>query len=183
MSDSQPPTGSLVLNWLPILHRVKRLCRRFVAGQKLPYAESVRPAMDTVTVVSIATPVPVDDGCRTNWGRGEVRGPVLPTQRVETAVSGQRACRFSWRDTAAESDRFACRTTSMDGLNSLTDDQVALLGCAVALVLCGGAMVISHTLRRWTTGESVQSADRSRRTKEDVTAASTNADRDRRKAA
>lgn len=36
----------------------------------------------------------------------------------------------------------------MDFLQSMTDDQVALLGCGVALFLCGGAMVISGRLSR-----------------------------------
>jgi hypothetical protein len=42
---------------------------------------------------------------------------------------------------------------------SLNDDQVALLGCAVALFLCVGGMVLSYTLRRWITGASGSAAD------------------------
>ena len=42
----------------------------------------------------------------------------------------------------------------MGFLDSLNDDQVALLGCAVALLLCGSAMVITFSLRRWGTGET-----------------------------
>ncbi|MFQ5732948.1 MAG: hypothetical protein ACE5KM_13490 [Planctomycetaceae bacterium] len=41
-------------------------------------------------------------------------------------------------------------------LENLNDDQTALLGCAVALLLCGGAMVLSHTLRRWITGTAAR---------------------------
>ena len=40
----------------------------------------------------------------------------------------------------------------MDILENLNDDQTALLGCGVALLLCGSAMVISHTLRQWVSG-------------------------------
>jgi hypothetical protein len=47
----------------------------------------------------------------------------------------------------------------MPFFDSLNDDQVALLGCAVALILCGGGMVLSHTLRRWITGMSQDAAD------------------------
>lgn len=43
------------------------------------------------------------------------------------------------------------RRQSVDFLETLSDDQTALLGCGVALLLCGGAMVISHTLRQWLT--------------------------------
>ena len=42
-------------------------------------------------------------------------------------------------------------------LDSLNDDQVALLGCATALLLCGSAMVISYTLSRWIAGKPLVS--------------------------
>lgn len=42
----------------------------------------------------------------------------------------------------------------MDVLQGLTDDQKALLGCGVALLVCGGIMVLSHTIRQWFTGNS-----------------------------
>jgi hypothetical protein len=45
---------------------------------------------------------------------------------------------------------------------SLNDDQLALLGCAVALFLCGGGMVLSYTLRRWITGAGKASAEYAR---------------------
>jgi len=50
----------------------------------------------------------------------------------------------------------------MGFLESLNDDQVALLGCAVALFLCGGAMTISYTLRRWVSGEAMRSRPHTR---------------------
>lgn len=50
----------------------------------------------------------------------------------------------------------------MPVFDSLNDDQVALLGCAVALLLCGGGMVLSYTLRRWITGVTRNSAGQRR---------------------
>lgn len=46
----------------------------------------------------------------------------------------------------------------MELLASLTDDQKALLGCAVALFVCGTAMSLSYYLGRWkSSGETTTS--------------------------
>jgi hypothetical protein len=47
----------------------------------------------------------------------------------------------------------------MPDFDSLNDDQIALFGCAVALLLCGGGMVLSYTLRRWLSGLARRAAD------------------------
>lgn len=48
----------------------------------------------------------------------------------------------------------------MDLLQGLTDDQTALLGCAAALFVCIGAMVVSHPLRQYFRGTSAEEAVR-----------------------
>ncbi len=42
----------------------------------------------------------------------------------------------------------------MEFFQGLTDDQKALLGCGVALFLCGGMMVLSHSVRQFFSGGS-----------------------------
>jgi len=37
----------------------------------------------------------------------------------------------------------------MNAFDAMTDDQMAIVGCAAALLFSGGLMVASHSVRQW----------------------------------